>query len=302
MIKIKSILPLGNIDDKHILVFGAGGQLGKEFQYLYEEEKFSGHYTFLIREQVDISDQYKVDQAIRDHQPDVVINCAAYTAVDRAESDRDKALLINAQAPETMANICRQSGAHFFHFSTDYVFDGTSATPYQENALTNPSGVYGATKLEGERRVMAAFPESYIFRTSWVYSMFGHNFVRTMLRLGKERDHLRIVDDQVGSPTWARDLARSVLTIIDQEHDLPSKSGIYHYSNLGRCSWYEFALKIFEIAGLVLDVEPIPTSGYPTPAFRPAFSLLDKSKFQQTFGLLIPQWEDSLKRCLREML
>ena len=293
---------MGNIDHKHILVFGAGGQLGKEFQYLFEEEKFGGVYSFLIKEQVDITDQLAVEQTIRFHQPDVVINCAAYTAVDKAEKEVEQATAINKIAPGHMANTAHEINAIFIHFSTDYVYQGNQNIPLLETDPTGPVNVYGLTKLEGEHVIMKQNPRHLIFRTSWVYSMFGHNFVRTMLRVGSERKHLNVVNDQVGSPTWARDLARAVLTIIDEHDDLSQLFGIYNYSNQGACSWHQFAKAIFDIAEMNVTVKPISTMEYPTPAARPPYSLLDKSKFQQNFGITIPHWELSLKRCLAEMI
>ena len=293
---------MGNIDNKHILIFGAGGQLGKEFQYLYEEEKFPGRYTFLIKEQADITNHELVRTAIQENEPDVVINCAAYTAVDKAESEPDRAQLINVDAPHNMARICNALNLPFFHFSTDYVFPGDQERPLKETDSLGPTGVYGQTKLDGEKAVMNAHPNSIILRTSWVYSMFGHNFVRTMLRLSKDRDELNVVSDQIGSPTWARDLARAVLTIINETDNLNDVSGIYHYSNAGQCSWCEFAQEIFRIASIKMKVNPIPTTAYPTPAKRPAYSLLDKSKFKTTFGQTIPIWQDSLTKCIQEMI
>ena len=293
---------MGHIENKQILVFGAGGQLGKEFQYLYEEEKFPGNYTFLIKEECNVTDQDAVYSKIANIRPDVIINCAAYTAVDRAEEEADLAYRINCDAVETMAISANLFNIPLVHFSTDYVYHGSQEVALKEDDPTDPSGIYAASKLAGEHRILDHHPNSLIFRTSWVYSMFGQNFVRTMLRLSQERKELKVVNDQIGSPTWARDLARTVLTIIDQHAEIESFAGLYNYSNLGQCSWYEFAKKIFEIAKVTMGVNPIPTSEYPTTVRRPAFSLLDKSKFINTFGIAIPHWETSLEMCLQEMI
>ncbi len=293
---------MGHIGHKHIVVFGAGGQLGKEFQYLYEEEHFPGQYTFLIKEQCDITSANLVNQLINELKPNVVINCAAYTAVDNAEKEPALAELINSTAAANLASAAHSLQIPIIHFSTDYVYNGKDKKALTEGDLTDPSGVYATTKLAGEFNVQKANPNHLIFRTSWVYSMFGNNFVRTMLRLSQDRDTINVVNDQVGSPTWARDLARSVLSIIDSQPDLSKVAGTYNYSNQGSCSWYDFAVKIFEITGVNIQVNPIPSSDYPTLATRPFFSLLDKSKFIETFKLDIPQWEDSLEACLKEMI
>lgn len=293
---------MGHIDHKHIVVFGAGGQLGKEFQYLYEEEHFPGQYTFLIKEQCDITDTSLVNQLVRELKPDVVINCAAYTAVDKAEKEPTIADLINHIAAANIATATNALLIPMIHFSTDYVYNGKDNRALTETDSTDPSGIYATSKLAGESAIQKSNPNHLIIRTSWVYSMFGHNFVRTILRLSQDRNSLNVVNDQIGSPTWARDLARAALIIIDSHPDLSKVAGTYNYSNLGSCSWYDLAVKIFELAGINIKVNPIPSSEYPTLATRPFFSLLDKSKFIETFKLEIPHWELSLKECLQEML
>jgi dTDP-4-dehydrorhamnose reductase len=280
---------------KKILVTGANGQLGRELQNLAShypgfEFLFTGHST------LPIEDQQQIDEYFTAHRPLWCINCAAYTAVDKAESEKDAAYRINGEAPGWLANACRNTGARLIHVSTDYVFPGNSATPLREKDTTGPLNVYGASKLEGERRALEQYPDgTVIIRTAWVYSEYGNNFVKTMIRLMTERPAINVVDDQIGSPTYAADLAAAILQIIDSTHFTP---GIYHYSNEGRISWYEFAMAIRNKIGSRCTVNPIPTSSYPTPAKRPNYSLLDKTLIRQTYGVAIPQWETSLDVCL----
>ena len=275
---------------KKILVTGANGQLGSEIKEL------AVHYPDFDFIFTDIADfpLDKTEEIIANFkriQPDIVINCAAYTAVDKAEEDKVTADAINHLAIATLASLCRDSGAKLVHVSTDYVFDGTSPTAYKEDDKPNPRSVYGVTKLAGELACAKNCPESIIIRTAWVYSEFGNNFVKTMLRLMTERDTLSVVNDQIGSPTYAADLAQVILTILDSNKWEP---GIYHYSNEGEISWYDFAMDIKTIAQKSCEIKGIPASSYPTPAERPAYSLLDKSKITAVYGIVPVEYKISL--------
>ena len=276
---------------KKILVTGANGQLGSEIKAL------AGHYSNFEFIFTDIADfpLDKEQEIIRNFnaiEPDIVINCAAYTAVDKAETDSVVADAINHLAIATLATLCQDSGAQLVHVSTDYVFDGTSPIAYKEEDQPNPKSVYGATKLAGELACLKNNPDSIIIRTAWVYSEFGNNFVKTMLRLMSERETLSVVNDQVGSPTYAADLAQVILTILDSNTWEP---GIYHYSNAGEISWFDFAQAIKEIAQKSCVVNGIPASNYPTPAERPAYSLLDKSKIKSVYGIEPIDYKVSLR-------
>lgn len=280
-----------------ILVTGSNGQLGKELKQLaaawpqYE-------FIFLGREDLPIHHFEMVRQYFSVYHPACLINCAAYTAVDRAEQEKDLAMQVNGEAVGVLAAVCKENNCRFIHISTDYVFDGTATTPYQEDTATNPQSVYGASKLEGERQAMQLNSESVIIRTSWVYSEFGKNFVRTMLKLMQERDEIKVVNDQVGAPTYAADLAEVILQIFSA----PAwKPGIYHYSNEGVISWYDFAVAIKEMTAANCRVYPIPTVDYPTPAKRPAYSVLDKTKIQQAYNVKLKNWKDSLSHCLMHL-
>ena len=298
---------------KKILVTGANGQLGRELKDLVSRNGFredesgwfvsfdeGASFLFADREVLPLDDQKKIDEFFAARQPQWCINCAAYTAVDKAESDKENAFRINGDAPGWIANACRNAGARLIHISTDYVFPGNSATPLKENDTTGPINVYGASKLEGEHRALEQYPDgTLIIRTAWVYSEYGNNFVKTMLRLMREKPSLNIVDDQIGSPTYAADLAAAILHIVDANRFIP---GIYHYSNEGRISWYQFALAIRDRIDSTCTINPIPTSGFPTPATRPAFSLLDKTLIRHTYGLTIPDWQASLDICLFRLL
>ena len=282
-----------------ILVTGYKGQLGSEIQKLAPETDHD--FIFTDIDELDICNETEVDNFFNKNDPDLVINCAAYTAVDKAESEIDKALLLNATAPRILAENCRNRQAILFHISTDFVFSGQNCTPYTEQDPTAPVNVYGQTKLEGENQILKENPRSIIFRTSWLYSSFGNNFVKTMLRLAKERDKLNVIYDQVGTPTYANDLARSIIQILDYFSSKPVREGlwgIYHYSNEGVASWYDFACEIFENQNLTMEVTPVRSREYPTPAARPFFSVLDKYKFKSTFNQVIPHWKESLKKCL----
>lgn len=284
---------------KTVLVTGANGQLGSELQQLAPLHP-DLNFTFVTRNELDLSDSNAINTWFTKKNYDVIINCAAYTAVDKAESEPDLAHAINAKAVETLANIAKTQNSSLIHVSTDYVFAGQNFQPYKESDRTDPQGIYGASKLAGEQALLSINPaKSIIIRTAWVYSTFGNNFVKTMLRLGKEREELGVIYDQVGSPTSARDLAIAIISIIKHPH-LQSLKGteIYHYSNEGLCSWYDFAKAIFNYSELNCFVKPLETKDYPTPAKRPHYSLLNKAKIKHDFEITIPYWQDSLKTCL----
>lgn len=279
---------------KSVLVTGAHGQLGMELNFL--SSLLETHsFTFVSHQDLDIADETAVRELFAKQKFEVLINTAAYTAVDKAESDRETAFKINAQAPGMLAKVCKENNCRFIHFSTDFVFDGTISRPLLETDTTNPLGVYGETKLEGEKLVLENNADALIIRTSWVYSSFGKNFVKTILRLCKEREQLNVIYDQVGTPTYARDLAAAVISIIRSDN---WHSGIYNYSNEGVASWYDFAIAIRDMAGLHTNINPIETAQYPTPAQRPKYSVLNKASFKQVFGQTIPYWRNSLEDCI----
>jgi dTDP-4-dehydrorhamnose reductase len=277
-----------------ILVTGSNGQLGSELRLL--SEKYSQfEWAFAERNQVSLDNLSVLEQQLEQIHPNVIINCGAYTAVDKAESEKELADTVNHFAVGVLAKWSLKNNAKLIHISTDYVFDGTSSVPLKEDAETNPINVYGATKLQGEQLCQQQNPNAVILRTSWVYSSFGNNFVKTMSRLMQERDSLNVVNDQIGSPTYAADLAQAIISIItcSEWH-----SGIYNFSNEGEISWYEFALAIKEIGEYNCDVNGIPSSSYPTPARRPAYSLLDKSKIKEIYHVDVPYYKDSLKKMM----
>lgn len=279
---------------KKVLVTGAHGQLGSELNFVSSLLE-SHSFTFVSRQDLDITDEEAVRAIFETHQFEVLINAAAYTAVDKAETDSDAAYKINRDAVGLLATICKEHNCRFVHISTDFVFEGTQAHPLKEDDAVNPTGVYGDSKLAGEEIALQYNPESLIIRTSWVYSSFGNNFVKTILRLCKERESLNVVFDQIGTPTYARDLAAAIITIIQQAEWKP---GIYHYSNEGVASWYDFAIAIRDIAGFKTKLGAIESHQYPTPAVRPKYSVLNKKKFKDTFGIAIPYWRDSLVACM----
>jgi dTDP-4-dehydrorhamnose reductase len=282
-----------------ILITGANGQLGNEFRAL--EEDFPAYrFVFLSRQELPINDAAAVRQVLSAHKPDWCINCAAYTAVDKAETEKDLAMAVNGEAAGILALACKELNCRFVHISTDYVFDGSSETPYREDAPTGPINTYGQSKLLGEQLVMQHNPTAIIIRTAWVYSVFGNNFVKTMLRLMKERESINVVCDQEGSPTYAADLAQAIMHIVRSPQSAGAH-GIFHYSNEGRTNWYQFAETIRQLTGSNCKVNPIPTSQYPTPARRPQYSLLDKTKMRVTFDLTIPHWKDSLDMCIQRL-
>ncbi len=284
-----------------ILVIGKNGQLGQSINKIVSNTQSNNEFVFVGRDQLDLSNENNVASYFESNDFDIIINCAAYTAVDKAESEVELANQVNHLGVKQLAQIANKQKAKLIHISTDYVFDGESDEPYLESNITNPINTYGKTKLAGEQAVLVAMQNgAIIIRTSWVYSEYGHNFVDTVLRLGKERDELNVVSDQIGSPTYAGDLARAILHIIQTEVFLNSsqETQIYHYSNEGVCSWFDFAKEIFAFASIQCTVSPITTEQYPTPAQRPTNTLMDKDKISQTFGVNIPYWEESLKTCI----
>lgn len=284
----------------HILVLGAGGQVGQELQHLASHGEHDIQWTFFDRQRLDLSDTCNIAPALIKQSPDLIINCAAYTAVDKAEQNGTSADLINHQAVAEIARAALALDACLIHISTDYVFDGHHFQPYKTTDKTNPQGKYGETKLAGERAFIESGAKGIIVRTSWVYSAHGNNFVGTMLRLGAEKDHLNVVADQIGSPTWAKDLAVALIRI-SQSTLLSEKQGaLYHYSNAGTCSWYDFAFCIMEARHLPCQVHPIPSEEFPTPAKRPHYSVLDCSELEKDFSIQRPHWLSSLKIALAE--
>ncbi|MBK2267737.1 dTDP-4-dehydrorhamnose reductase [Francisella philomiragia] len=287
-----------------ILVTGSNGQLGSELKELVSNSKLEiQNYTFIFADSksLDITGHEAVKQFVIDNDIRFIINCAAYTAVDKAETDIERADKINHLAVANIAKIAKEYDIKLVHISTDYVFDGHSYRPYLEDDQTNPQGVYGSTKLAGEQAILDINPKnSIIIRTSWVYSYYGNNFVKTMLRLGRERDSLGVIYDQVGTPTYAKDLAKAILDILPKIQN--SKFKIYNYSNEGVASWYDFAKEIMAIANIDCQVNSIETKDYPTPAKRPHYSLLNKKKIKQDFGLSIPYWKNSLQDCIYRIL
>jgi len=282
---------------KQILVTGCRGQLGNELQLLAPqyEEAADCHFIFTDREELDITNRAAIETFFETNTIDCVINCAAFTAVDKAETAAEQCDLLNHIAPGYLAEAVAAVGGTMIQVSTDYVFDGNACRPYAEDDVTNPQTVYGRTKLAGEESVIRSCAGSMVIRTAWLYSTFGNNFVKTMMRLGKERDSLGVVFDQVGTPTYARDLARIIMTAVERGV-LP---GVYHFTNEGVCSWYDFARAIHRLAGITTcQLRPLHTEEYPTPAHRPHFSVLDKGKIKQAYGIEIPWWEDALSECV----
>lgn len=275
-----------------VLVTGANGQLGQAIKFL--SDKYADiDFKFCSSSDLDITSLENCQLVFTKYKPDFCINAAAYTAVDKAESEPDKAHLINVVGAKNLAAVCKEFSTVLLHVSTDFIFDGTKKTPYLETDLPNPTGVYGQTKLDGEKAIQQTFDNYFIIRTSWVYSQFGNNFMKTMLRLASERDSLSVVNDQIGTPTNAVDLAKALLKIIKSNNN---SFGIYNFSNDGQCSWYDFAKKIFEINNISINLQAIPSTSFPTPAKRPAYSVLDKWKIKDVFGFEVNNWEESLKK------
>jgi dTDP-4-dehydrorhamnose reductase len=290
-----------NIGRPTILVTGANGQLGSELRLITVESPYN--FVFTDIEELDLTRKDEVFEYFKGRNIDFCINCAAYTAVDRAESDPDLALKINALAVENLALACESYRTTLIHISTDFVFDGQAFRPLTEIDEPNPISIYGQTKLEGERLALAVCSQTIIIRTSWLYSIYGNNFLKTMLRLAETRSELNVVFDQVGTPTYAADLAKLIIVIIAEgvADGLMDKYGIYHYSNEGIASWYDFSKAIFEEKKMQIRVNPILTSGYPLPAKRPHFSVMDKSKIKTAFRIEIPHWRESFRVCLSKM-
>ncbi len=287
---------------KRILVTGAHGQLGREIHA--QKEILQGtEFYFMDIDELDITNRREVERTITKIKPSYLVNCAAFTAVDKAEKDAENAYEVNASAVENIVKTARNvPGMKLVHISTDFVFDGKSRSPYYENAKPAAQSVYGKSKQKGEEYALS-YPFAMIIRTSWLYSEYGGNFVKTILRLASERDEINVVDDQTGTPTWAADLASAVLDIVEQtiNDDKKFLAGIYHYSNGGQCSWYEFASEIKRIKGLDIKINPVSTAEFPLPAKRPAYSVLGLDKIKNTYNIKIPSWQDSLENCLKRI-
>lgn len=282
---------------KNLLITGANGQLGNEMRNLLATRKNCFNSFFTDVETLDITDAKAVSHFIESNKIDMVVNCAAYTAVDRAEDDMVTCAKLNVDAVGNIAVAAHNFGARVLHVSTDYVFDGYNHRPYTEEDDTNPKTAYGTTKRDGEKLLLRLAPDSIVIRTAWLYSPYGHNFVKTMIKLGTEKEALNVVCDQIGTPTSAADLAAAIFTVISADEWHP---GIYHFSDEGACSWYDFTKAIHRIAGIdTCKVAPVRSHEYPTRAIRPFYSILDKTKIKQTYGIEIPHWEESLEKCIK---
>ncbi len=282
---------------KTILITGSKGQLGSEMQEAATRFQ-SFNYIFTDIDELDICDKTALLNFIKTNYVNTIINCAAYTAVDKAETETELCYKINSLAVKNIAEVARENNLNVVHISTDYVFDGSKNVPYTEEMEVCPATVYGKSKLEGENELLKICQNAVIIRTSWLYSTFGNNFVKTMIKLGTERDSLGVIYDQVGTPTNAADLADTILKVLSSETFIP---GIYHYSNEGVCSWYDFTKTIHKMANISCDVSPIETKDYPTPTPRPHFSVLNKSKIKTNYGISIPHWEESLEICINKL-
>jgi dTDP-4-dehydrorhamnose reductase len=282
----------------NILITGCNGQLGNEMQLLEEANPQHTYFNTDVAE-LDITDSAAIEKFVNENQIDGIVNCAAYTAVDKAEDNQELCRLLNTVAPGYLAAAVEKRGGWLIQVSTDYVFDGTNHTPYTEDEPTCPNSVYGSTKLDGEKAAQQACSRTMIVRTAWLYSTFGNNFVKTMIRLGKEKPELGVIFDQIGTPTYAHDLAVALFAAINQG----VVPGIYHFSNEGVISWYDFTKAIHRIAGITsCHVRPLHTAEYPTPANRPHYSVLDKTKIKQTYNIEVPYWEESLKECILKLI
>jgi dTDP-4-dehydrorhamnose reductase len=278
-----------------VLVTGANGQLGQSLHFI-AKNYLEITFVYCDSKTLDITNLVNVSNVFEQFKPNFCINAAAYTAVDKAESEPEKAFAINVTGAKNLAEVCKSHNTALLHVSTDFVFDGNANTPYLETDIPSPTGVYGQTKLDGERVIQAIWNRHYIVRTSWVYSQFANNFMKTMLRCGRERDTLSVVEDQIGTPTNAIDLANALVRMIQKTDSYSAENfGIYNFSNQGQCSWYDFAKAIFENNDVKIDLKPISTSSYPTLAKRPMYSVLDKSKIKKIFGIEIKEWQESLK-------
>lgn len=291
----------------NILITGCNGQLGNEMQLLERENPQHLFFNTDIADaaegvsnyhRLDITNAEEIEQFVMDHQIDGIINCAAFTAVDKAESSQNLCTMLNATAPGDLAKAIQKRGGWLVQVSTDYVFDGTNHTPYTESDPTCPNSVYGMTKLAGEEAALRGCRKTMIIRTAWLYSEFGGNFVKTMMRLGREKEQLGVIFDQIGTPTYALDLAEVIMTAVNNG----IKPGVYHYSNEGVISWYDFTKAIHRLAGITTcQVRPLHTEEYPTPASRPHYSVLDKTKIKKTYNIEVPYWEESLKKCIEKL-
>ncbi|MFD2601232.1 dTDP-4-dehydrorhamnose reductase [Flavobacterium suzhouense] len=282
----------------NILVTGGNGQLGSSINSIEDKFGNDNKYIYLTAEELDVTNIDSIDSAIAAHKPSYIINCAAYTAVDKAESENDLAFAINATAAGNLAVACKSNGIRLIHISTDFVFGDTDPLPLTEEMETIPTGVYGDTKLKGEKMISQSMDDYFIIRTSWLYSEFQHNFLKTMIRLGNERGELSVVYDQVGTPTYAVDLAEFIMHIINTDS---SAYGIYHYSNEGVASWYDFAYEIFKQNNIQINLKAITSDKFPTPARRPNYSVMSKDKVKQTFGITINHWTQSLSNCIKKL-
>lgn len=280
-----------------ILITGANGQLGTELHEILERE-FPGQTLYTDVQELDLTNAKAVDSYVANNEITHIVNCAAYTAVDRAEEEKMLCAAVNTDAVKNLAMAADANGAKIIHISTDYVFDGTNHRPYRESDKVNPISQYGTTKRKGETLLLALAPQAIIIRTAWLYSSHGKNFVKTMLRLADSQPEIKVVCDQIGTPTFARDLARAVVKVLQSHQWVP---GIYHFTDEGAASWYDFAKAIFRIAGKDVKVNPIPTEDYPTPASRPSYSILDRTRIKATYGIEIPHWEEALADCLRQL-
>ena len=283
-----------------LLITGCNGQLGNEMRVLAKD--YSQHqFTFTDIEELDISNFDVLEKYLKKDIPDCIINCAAYTAVDKAEGEKEKAFLINSVAAKNLAELTSKFNALLVHISSDYIFDGKNSKPYVETDSSNPKSLYGKTKLNGEVEIVFNAKKAIIVRTSWLYSSFGINFVKTILEKGKEKGELNVVSDQIGTPTYARDLAKTILEIIPDYHP-KNNTEIYHFSNEGVASWYDFAKEILQLANIKCKVNPVETKDYHTAAQRPQYSLLNKTKIKKEFNIQIPYWKDSLKECIQKII
>lgn len=280
-----------------ILITGANGQLGTELHEILERE-FPGQTLYTDVQELDLTNAKAVDSYVANNEITHIVNCAAYTAVDRAEEEKMLCAAVNTDAVKNLAMAADANGAKIIHISTDYVFDGTNHRPYRESDKVNPISQYGTTKRKGETLLLALAPQAIIIRTAWLYSAHGNNFVKTMLRLADSQPEIKVVCDQIGTPTFARDLARAVVKVLQSHQWVP---GIYHFTDEGAASWYDFAKAIFRIAGKDVKVTPIPSEDYPTPASRPSYSILDRTRIKATYGIEIPHWEEALADCLRQL-
>lgn len=277
-----------------ILITGSNGQLGNEMRQV-STQYADFEYIFTDVAELDICNKLALDAFVKENAVQYIVNCAAYTAVDKAEDDEELCFKINADAVRNIGEVAAANGIKVVHVSTDYVFDGTNFKPYNEDQEVSPATVYGQSKLAGEQALLESNPESVIIRTAWLYSSFGNNFVKTMIKLGTERDALNVVFDQVGSPTYAADLAEAIMQVVSHESFVP---GIYHFSDEGVCSWYDFTKTIHRMAGVECNVRPIESWQYPARTPRPHYSVLNKAKIKTTYGIVVPHWEDSLKKCI----